>query len=714
MLRMKSLASGSAAALVAAWASGVATAQAPAPAPADQSAATEDEASEEVVVTAQKRSQKIFEVPLPVQAVTKSQIENSGASGVADLVPLIPGASIVSKSTPGFETVQIRGISSGTTGDGLVGYYVDETPFGIPNLQLSPPARLVDVQRVEVIRGPSGTLYGQGSMGGTIKVVTATPDSTEFYGSARGEISVTDEAGTNYNTDLMLNIPLVENELALRIAGSFESVSGFADVPEQGLRDANDFEGANVRATAEWTPSEDLSLTLMYWHIDNHQDFNNGLTPGFPTSSPTITGTGGVAGYTDVKMDLYSATLEWTTPIGLLTSNSSYIDHKLDFEAPFTSLGFPFNNDSLFNTTSFTQEVRLASDNQSNFNWIAGVFYRDATIDNDICFYAFSCGIFPVINIVGPLKTESWSVFGEGTLSLLDGRLELLAGLRYFEDRRSGVTLNRTTLVLDSTSADYDSLSPRFNAKFNVTPNGFIYFNAAKGFRSGTLQTAAQAAASNALGVPTSAQVQPDELWTYELGTRWRLADGDLTVEASVYHTDWSDIQIQFATAAVVSIANAGDATIDGVDLGLAWRTPIDGLSLQFVAGLNQARFDRVEPALAAALPTIREGAVLPNVPRSNLTLAATYARQVEALGGLELSLYGAYSFRDNQIDATTGARSGELNDLTLRAGIAGEGWKVEAFGLNVLNDDDPSVITSTSVQILYPRRFGLSLNVEF
>jgi outer membrane receptor protein involved in Fe transport len=107
----------------------------------------------------------------------------------------------VSKSTPGFETVQIRGISSGTTGDGLVGYYVDETPFGIPNLQLSPPGRLLDVSRVEVIRGPSGTLYGQGSMGGTIKVVTAKPDSTQMFGAVRGEISVTEGGEANTYAD---------------------------------------------------------------------------------------------------------------------------------------------------------------------------------------------------------------------------------------------------------------------------------------------------------------------------------------------------------------------------------------------------------------------------------------------------------------------------------------------------------------------------------
>ncbi|MFN9545295.1 MAG: TonB-dependent receptor, partial [Alphaproteobacteria bacterium] len=320
-----------------------------------QDAATkgEPEQIEKVVVTAQKRAQKLKDVPLPVQSISKSQIDNTGASAVADLVPQIPGASVVSKSTPGFETVQIRGISSGTTGDGLVGYYVDETPFGIPNLQLSPPGRLLDVSRVEVIRGPSGTLYGQGSMGGTIKVVTAKPDSTEMFGTIRGEISLTEGGETNTYTDIVVNLPIVKDELALRASGSLEKLSGYAEAPEFADRkNVNGFDGANVRFVAEWTPKSDLAITAMYWRIANAQDFNNGLTPGFPTSSPTISGTGGRRGFTDIDMDLYSATVNWTTSIGTLTANTSYIQHTLDFEAPLTLSGFAFNNDSTFETDS--------------------------------------------------------------------------------------------------------------------------------------------------------------------------------------------------------------------------------------------------------------------------------------------------------------------------------------------------------------------------
>jgi iron complex outermembrane receptor protein len=241
----KSLLMGVGAAAVATSTSGVAQTAGPAPA----------SSVGEVVVTAQKRSERLFEVPLPVQAITAAQLQQSGASKVSDLVTAIPGASIVSDSTPGFETVQIRGIASGTTGDGLVGYYLDDTPFGIPNLQLTPPAGLLDLDRVEVIRGPSGTIYGQGSMGGTIKLVTTKPSTTTFSAKALSEVSGTAGGDVNGKIDASVNLPLVQDRLALRVSGGFEDLSGYANVPELHQTHANGFQGTNIRATMLWTSS---------------------------------------------------------------------------------------------------------------------------------------------------------------------------------------------------------------------------------------------------------------------------------------------------------------------------------------------------------------------------------------------------------------------------------------------------------------------------
>ena len=158
-------------------------------APAFAQTASDSEDSDVIVVTAQKREQALLDVPLAIQAISGAELEETGTSELNDLIESIPGASSVSRTAPGFETSQIRGIASGTTGDATVGYYVDDVPFSVPNLQLAPPSRLFDLQRVEVLRGPQGTLYGQGAMGGTIRMITAAPDYNDVLGRAQFEVS---------------------------------------------------------------------------------------------------------------------------------------------------------------------------------------------------------------------------------------------------------------------------------------------------------------------------------------------------------------------------------------------------------------------------------------------------------------------------------------------------------------------------------------------
>ncbi|MBL8772986.1 MAG: TonB-dependent receptor [Phenylobacterium sp.] len=691
-------------------------------------AADDDATVSELVVTAQKREERLVDVPLAVQALSGEDVARSGAVKVSDLTKLIPGASVVSSTTPGFETVQIRGVSSGTTGDGLVGYYIDDTPFGVPNLQLTPPARLLDLERVEVIRGPSGTLYGQGSMGGTIKLITAKPDSSAFSGKAQSELSTTEGGGTNYNVDAVVNLPLVAGKLAARISAGYEKLSGFAEAPELRERNVNGFKGTNARLTLGWTPSDDVTVTGFVWTIRNKQDFSNSLTPNnattrllapTPFNLPGIVGTGGRRGYTDVDADIYSATVNWDVGFADLVANTSYVDHELDFLAPLLTI---LVNDSTFHTKSYTNEVRLSSKADSPVTWIVGGYTRNAKIRSDIFYYSQltpTAARTGIINTLGTIDTDSYSVFGEVSAPLLDGRLTPLFGLSYFKDDRSTNGIDRATGAPRVGQLKFDSWNPRFNLKYKPADNGTIYFNAAKGFRSGALQTPAQAAAANVtLGLPAGTiqtSVQPDKLWTYELGTRWELASGQLLVEGSVYRTDWDNVLVQFATAAVISLANGGDAKIEGADFGLNYRPDwAQGLTLAATGNIQDARFKRVTGALSVGTAIVKGGKV-PNVPDMSLTLSADYRRELAALGGVTGTFYLGYAFRDNVIDATTkNLRAGELNDLTVRLGVEKDNWRLEGFMLNGLDDKDPVAIGSTAVQILYPRRYGVQLGISF
>lgn len=690
--------------------------------------AADDGTVAELVVTAQKRAEKLIEVPLSVQSLSGEAVERSGAAKVSDLTKLIPGASIVSSTTPGFETVQIRGVSSGTTGDGLVGYYIDDTPFGVPNLQLTPPARLLDLERVEVIRGPSGTLYGQGSMGGTIKLITAKPDPTKFSGKAQAELSNTEGGGTNYNADAVVNMPLVEGKLAARLSAGYERLSGYAEAPELRERNVNDFTGKNARLTLGYEPTDDVQLTGFVWLIRNTQDFSNSLTPKNATTSalaptpfnlPGIVGTGGRRGYTDVDADIYSATLNWQTSIGDLTVNTSYVDHELDFITPLLTI---LVNESNFHTKSYTNEIRLSSKADSSVRWIVGGYTRNAKIRSDIFYYSqatLTAAKTSIINTLGTIDTDSYSVFGEVSTKLFGGVVEPLFGLSYFKDDRSVDGVDRAIGAPRIGQLKFDSFNPRFNLKIKPAENGTVYFNAAKGFRSGALQTPAQANAANVtLGLPAGTiqtSVQPDKLWTYELGTRWELLDGQLLAEASAYRTDWDNVLVQFATAAVISLANGGDAKIEGADFGLAYRPDgVQGLTLAATGNIQDARFKSVVGNLAVGT-AIRKGGKVPNVPDMSLTVSADYKRELAALGGVTGTFYLGYSFRDDVIDATVkNLKAGELNDLTVRMGVQKDNWRLEGFMLNGLDDKDPVALGSTAVQILYPRRYGVQLSVNF
>jgi len=674
---------------------------------------------EEVIVTAQKREQALMDVPLSVQAITAEDIATRGTSDYSDLLQIIPSASFVSASAPGFETIQMRGIASGTTGDATVAYYVDDVAFGIPNLQIAPPARFYDLERLEVIRGPQGTLYGQGAMGGMLKFVTNRPNLEEFDFKVRGSAYSTDGGDDSYNTDAMINAPVVKDKFGLRISGGYEDIGGFADAPDFPGDDVNGADLSNIRVRGLWAAADTLSVSGSYWHIEADQDFGN--TFANDIDDPTIIDTYGIDGFINTEVDTADLTLDWEMPFANLISATGYIEHTLDFVYPLETASFPSFNDSTFSTDSFTQELRLVSnDDESAWKWVAGGFYRDATVDNDIL-YLLDVGSgsidYPVINLTGDLSTESYNIFGELSRKFLDDRLQALVGLSYFEDDRK-TTDGKNYLDLDRTvfvptagdDATFDSTNPRFNLMYSPSDNGNVFLNIAKGFRSGTIQTQASVDAAEAIGVLTSTGVDPDKVWSYELGTKWQLADNTVLLEAAVYYSEWEDIQIQFPTGGVIALANGGDAEISGIGLALIWATPLDGLNVQLSGNYNESEFSEVEPGISASVPTIAEGEQIPLVPQSNLSLSGDYSWDMS--NGLTGFAFAGYSYRDSQIN-TSGEESGEPVEVKARFGVRTDHWSAALFGNNLLNDDDAILISAVGGiqrQILRPLSIGLEL----
>lgn len=691
-------------------------------------ATSSDQATDEgdIVVTAQKRSETLQNVPLSVQAFTGADLERAGTNDINKLVDLVPGASIVSNSAPGFGTIQIRGVSAGTVGDATTGYYIDDVIFSIPNLQLAPPSGLFDLERTEVLRGPQGTLYGNGSMGGLVRLITAAPDTNNFSIRGQGDVSFTENGGTNYGGDGVLNVPLKSDVAGLRISGGYHFLSGFAEAADRpGEQDLNPVTSWNIRGKLLLKPTDNLDVTLSIWHMDDRQLYNNVLNTVTPPVLPNSYGTNP---YNRVVATFYSGSINFDLGGVSLQSGTSYLNHDLNFDTTVHTAAIDLRATADFTSYSFSQELRLVSDNASPFRWLVGGLYTRARIASQFN-YTVPVPIAPGTTLflplidqpTAPLRTENFAVFGEASYELFDGKLIPLVGLRYFNDRRSAAgtttiypTLTPPGITIASAGArTFDAVSPRFNLTYKPTSDATIYFNAARGFRSGSIQTIGQVLFAATDGVTTDTVINPDALWSYEVGAKLRLFDRRLTIEGALYLTDWSNIQLPFTTSAgLVATVNGGDARLKGIDLGVTWRTPVHGLSLQFAGNINESKFTRVDAGLAARLPTARPGQRLPNVPNGNFTIAGIYTAPIGQ--DTTLNLYAAYSYRDRQSDLASGLFSANLDQLSLRAGVDWRSFKISVFADNLLDERGPLLNTAAGVQAVYPRRIGVSVGFRY
>lgn len=691
-----------------------------------QAADKADTNAEDIVVTAQKREQNLLDVPLAIQAVSGAKLEEQGTKELNDLVESIPGASSVSRTAPGFETIQIRGISSGTTGDATVGYYIDDVPYSVPNLQLAPPSRLFDLQRVEVLRGPQGTLYGQGAMGGTIRMVTAAPEYDRVAVRAQGEIWDLTGGDMGWAFDGVLNMPVVKDSVALRVSGGYEKIGGFADVvkpvasvPTVVAKNVNDTESWNLRGKLGIKASDNVTIELGAWRVENRLDYRNSMDGVDPEVYLDTTGPLTRPNYVKTTLTLLSGVVNADLGGAKLVSSTSYIDSLLDFDASFLSsplFGSGYlRNDSTFKTKVFTQEIRLASPGTGRFNWLFGGYFSDGKIESDICLgLIVPCAApFPPFNInsTGKIKTTAFAAFGEASYQLVEDRLTLTVGGRYFEDKRTTSGFDRyAAAATPGQSATFHSFNPRFNLSWKVSNSFLFYANVAKGFRSGSFQTPAQAAAASAaVGFTIPTAIQPDKVWSYELGAKGKLADGVITLDAALYQIDWTNIQLNTTIGGVATLANGGDARSKGIDLGLIIR-PVAGLEFQAVGNVNETEFTRVLPGLVAINPLAAPGSRVPGVPKSSLSLSARYGWD---LGNLKAFVSGGYTFRNSQLD-TTGLVSDQLNEFNLRAGIGKDGWKFQVYAENLGNDRSALVRGTLGVQPNLPRKIGARLSIDF
>jgi outer membrane receptor protein involved in Fe transport len=692
-----------------------------APALAQQTAASPPPADEkadpnDIIVTASKTGEeRLSRVPTAIQAFSGATLKERNIRDGADLIQVIPGASQAQEIGAGYRIFSFRGSGAGgPIGDGLVGYYLDDTPFGVPNNQSAPPLNYFDIDRVEVLRGPQGTLYGQGSAAGTIIYHTKNPDLQQVTVAGEAEISTTREASKiNYRGAAAISIPIVTDKLAIRVSGGYDYRAGTADIyagaptgtPRE--RDANDVVAKDLQAVLLWQPDALTTVRLRAWYFSTDQDYLNVINS---LSPPYASFQGSVVGYDRRSAEYYSATITREVGKVTLTNATSYQKSLPGGFQVGLNLGAPLgigilNNGG--NAQNFVNEFRVATSGDGPFHGVAGIFYQNAK-----GLYTFDIN-FPTLNISGNTvtKTENYALFSEVSYKLFDGKLVPLVGLRYFKDSRNSNSLSNGTRVLSN--ANPDALTWRANLAYYPSADWLFFFNAGTGFRSGILQSKAQADAVIADGVPSDISLSPDKLRNLEIGAKGTIADGALRLAVSLYDIKYTNIQSAFNTSiGLAAFANLGDGTSRGIDIEATWRTPAKGLVLSVIGNLNDSKFTNVRSAFATANQRITNGQRLLNTPTFNWRGDVSYDHDFN----------GYNFFATGSVTAIGRARNGDatidsLNPYELyqaSAGVRFDRYEVRVFADNLSDYRGPTAANGpTLLAGPRPRTIGVTFRLN-
>lgn len=641
-----------------------------------------------VTVTARKRDERQIDVPISMTAFTGEQLDAMGMTSVVDVLQATPGAGSVDNGG-GFTQVQIRGVSSSLGGNDN-GYYLDEIPFTGVTVPWYPEARSWDIERVEVLKGPQGTLFGEGSMGGTVRILTRKPDFNYFNASVETTASTTKDGGDGWGAKAVVNIPLIDDRLAARVAATKESLPGWIDDATTGEKDLNEQDVTTFRAKLRFAPVDQWVTDLSYWKYDSDAPY------------------GGNTAYDDGTNDAFTANSdEWD--VTSLVSTYDFAGSQLvyafaDAELDYNTVGWlsptSFYN-SAINIGVRTQELRWSSTGSRVLDWTVGYYLREAE-RND----GFSLGDIPPSE--SSQTNDAFAVFGEATWNMTE-KWALTAGLRYFEDEVYGISYSDTDqVVLDST---FDSWNPRFAVSYKPAENITLYASSGRGFRSGQLQPITSLQLAEEAGIPLSHTIDPDSIQTYELGAKALLADGRLSIEGALFHSDWEGVAVRVPiTPDINGLANSEGTENKGVELNLVYM-PSRNLTLQ----VGGAWIDAVYVEDTPGTP-LNKGTPVYNVADTNFNASASWSRPVR--DGLDLVLRGSAVRESARETALTAGSPGDsITMVDARIGLQSVvGWQAFLYGDNLTNEDGALNARNMlgAANRLRPRTFGVMLRFDY
>jgi iron complex outermembrane recepter protein len=744
-------------------------------APAFAADAPATDALEEVVVTAEKRGERSTQdVPAAIQAISGAQLAKSGAAEFSDYAAQIPSLSY-NDLGPGDKKYVIRGITS--TGPATVGVYYDEAVITASNANdgggRNPDIRLFDLDRIEVLKGPQGTLYGASSMSGTIRYITKKPNLDAFGGYVEGETSDTSKGDTNYSINGALNLPIVTGKLALRATGWDVDNSGFIDdvrIPAGTVKNANDEKTRGGRLTLRWQALDNLSVIATTSTQTLHAGGSSRYTPPGTLSfadpnAPVPSVPGGDLINTDLarspwdeKLNVFGLTAEYTAGAGVLTATSNYFNRDIDYAFDSSPIlfffGVPIPGITLQpqERRIVSSELRWSSALDGPINFVVGGFSQHEKND----FSVEVVKIDPFGNPAGPFsrldsddalqnpdgntffgridnnKIDQYAAFGEITYAVND-RLTLLGGLRYFHSKQDssqetthpfGGFGTNIPVGVQTNSATGNKTTFKVNVSYKLSEVGLVYATVSEGFRVGGTNAADLPFAS---GIPPS--FGPDTLRNYEIGAKSEFLERKLRLNGALYRIDWDDIQVQAidTTGAFPFTTNAGTARVNGFELE-ANAILAPGLQLDFGGSYTDAKLTQDQPILPNNPNLGKDGDRLPKVPRIQYNAALSYTFAVA--GTSEMSLRADLSHRGASDTQFNSAASNTIPNgfnvpldaytlVNLRASLTWNDWVASLFAKNVF-DERAAVDAIASDQdplarlTVRPRTIGVSIRRNF
>jgi iron complex outermembrane receptor protein len=687
---------------------------------------------EEVIVTATRRGELLQDIPISVSAITKQKIELEGIRTFEDYGVRVPNLSFSASSNSNATNslnISIRGVAGGTT----TGFYIDDTP--LPQ-GLNP--RVLDIERIEVLRGPQGTLFGARSMGGTVRMITSQPDPVAFSGVAHAAIGAITDGKTSYLGDVMLNIPFSDDH-AMRLTAYAQKIGGFIDIEPadssnnpyiagdpsvplltETLKDTNGYDVKGFQLAGRFVFADQrLVITPRIMYEKTNYD---GRTQADETATRDIDGrvNGRLFDLPEPAEDkwwLGTLTIGYDADFGDFISSSSWFDRDTadtedasmaDAAGVLTGipgqpllplLGFPQWSVSpsfiTFSSTAdiFTQEFRFTSGWDGPLQLTAGLFYQK--ID---AYFEFPPTALPPVPIeaidlfsqTADQTIKEKAVFAELTYSFTDS-FRLILGGRYFDNKVSVTSFQGGSfgsgLTLSESQAE-DGTTWRFGLQYDINENQMLYATASEGFRIGGANTLPITVCEEdiidaGLDPDDISFYDSDDLTSYELGYKSTLADGRVRFNAALFHIDWKDIQqgVSFPCAFGAGI-NAGKAEIDGGEVELEWLLT-EGLSLALGAGYNDSEIVD-NNGLDQLLPV---GSSIQNVPKWTFNTALDWRFNVSELPMFTYLSYTYVGDSEGRGQFGVDPKRESYNLVNLRIGAEFENYTLALFVENLTDE---------------------------